>query len=68
MSMYPPPQSDYVHVNDYDPPDADWIDYASLATSYRLQVDANKPGHYRHRYPGELGPWVKGHPATENDE
>ena len=59
---HPDTFNDYTHADDYDSPDADWFDYATLTTDFQLQVDLNNPEYVRHRFPATLGPWIKGRP------
>lgn len=56
------PDDDYIHPNDYDPPDAYWISVTTIGSDYAVEVDANKAGHARHRLRTHMGPWIKGPP------
>ena len=44
----------------FDPPGAKWINVYDKKAIYETQMDRNKPGRYRHRFPGRLGRWLEG--------
>jgi len=55
-------QSDYTTTEDYDPPDAEWIDSTLIGSAVQTEVDVNRVGHCRHRNAAQQGAWKKGKP------
>lgn len=58
---------EHTRPDDYDPDAAEWIDVTTVCSSFQIEMDVTRAGHYRHRNPRALGPWVRGLPK-ETDQ
>lgn len=52
---------DYAHRDDYDPPDANWMDITLATSPWEVEFDQVRDD-YRYRSKTQPGPWIKGCP------
>lgn len=50
---------EYTHPDDYNPPDAEWIDITTIGSEFRTELDLQERSHKRQRKLGTLDPWKK---------
>lgn len=51
--------ADYIHEDDYDPSDVEWIDITSDGSQFIIEMDRCNPYHQRLRKIGTYDPWMK---------